>query len=97
MHKTNRLLEQASELVSLEEFDEAFDIYNKILKKEPKNISVLIDKAVTLQRIGKNSQAFILFNRALKIETENIDALIGKGSILPVSYTHLTLPTNREV
>ena len=49
MHKTNRLLEQASELVSLEEFDEAFDIYNKILKKEPKNISALIDKAVTLQ------------------------------------------------
>ena len=36
MNNTNRLLEQASELVSLEEFDEAFDIYNKILEEEPK-------------------------------------------------------------
>ena len=27
MQKTNRLLEQASELASLEEFDEAFRIY----------------------------------------------------------------------
>ena len=56
MQKTNRLLEQASELASLEEFAEAFAIYDKILKKEPKNISALIDKAVTLQRIGRNSQ-----------------------------------------
>ena len=32
MQKTNRLLEQASELVSLEEFAEAFAIYDKILK-----------------------------------------------------------------
>ena len=57
MQKTNRLLEQASELASLEEFDEALGIYDKILKKEPKNVSALIDKAVTLQRIGKNSLA----------------------------------------
>ena len=74
MQKTNRLLEQASELASLEEFAEAFAIYDKILKKEPKNISALIDKAVTLQRIGRNSQALTLFNRALKLEVDNIDA-----------------------
>ena len=33
--KTNRLLEQASELVSLDEFDEALNIYTKILKINP--------------------------------------------------------------
>ncbi len=49
------LLEQASELVSLEEFDEAFHIYNKILRDDPKNINALIDKGVTLQRVGKTS------------------------------------------
>ena len=31
MQKTNRLLEQASELASLEEFAEAFAIYDKII------------------------------------------------------------------
>ena len=80
--KTNRLLEQASELVSLDEFDEALNIYTKILKINPNNIGALIDKAVTLQRIGKNSQALKLFERALKIQPTNIDGLIGMGSVL---------------
>ena len=26
-----------------------------------------------------------------------IEAFLGGGAIMPVSYTHLTLPTNREV
>ena len=72
IQKNNILLEQASELVSLEEFDEAFHIYDKILSIDPKNISALIDKALTLQRIGKNSHAVKLFDKALKIEPKNI-------------------------
>ena len=40
--KTNRLLEQASELVSLDEFDEALNIYTKILKINPNNIGCLL-------------------------------------------------------
>ena len=65
VQKNNILLEQASELVSLEEFDEALHIYNKVLRSDPSNTSALIDKAATLQRIGKNHQALKLFDRAL--------------------------------
>ena len=43
-----RLLEIASDLASQDEFNEALHIYNKILKDNPKNVSALIDKAVTL-------------------------------------------------
>ena len=71
------LLEQASELVSLEEFDEAFHIYNKILRDDPKNINALIDKGVTLQRVGKNIQSIKYFDKALKIKPKNIDGMIG--------------------
>ena len=47
-----RLLEQAHELVLFEEFDEALNIYNKLLTINPKNVSTLIDKAVTLQTVS---------------------------------------------
>ena len=71
------LLENASELVSLDEFDEALLIYDKILTVNPKNVYALIDKAITLQRIGKNYESIKLFNRALKIQPKNVDGLIG--------------------
>ena len=49
------LLEQASELVSLEEFDEAFHIYNKILRDDPKNINALIDKGLLNNELQKTA------------------------------------------
>ena len=63
-----RLLEIASDLASQDEFNEALHIYNKILKDNPKNVSALIDKAVTLQRIGKNPQAIKLFLNVFNME-----------------------------
>ena len=32
-----------------------------------------------------------------KYLTPNLDRLAREGTLMPVSYTHLTLPTNREV
>ena len=33
------------------------------------------------------------FTNATTIETYGLTSLLGNGTILPVSYTHLTLPT----
>ena len=41
-----------------------------------------------------NSGFFQLFDRH---EREDYNATLSEAAIRPVSYTHLTLPTNREV
>jgi len=66
MQKTNRLLEQASELASLEEFAEAFAIYDKILKKEPKNIK---DMTTVLNKI-KHKKMYWALQRCLEAVPE---------------------------
>ena len=52
------------------------------MSSDPKNINALIDKGITLQRIGKTNQSIKYFDKALKINPKNIDGLIGKGSAL---------------
>ncbi len=85
-NKFQKMLEQASDLAEEQEFEEAILLYDKILKKEPKNIPALLDKAVTLQRMGKNSQSFQLYEYVLNQDTKNLDALIGKASKFLVSW-----------
>ena len=81
--------------------NEIFNHLEKIAKEEKGNISVkalriiaqvsegsvrdgisLLDRAITYQSVASKNQ----------IDDEDIRSMLG-----PVSYTHLTLPTNREV
>ena len=64
-NKFQKMLEQASDLAEDQEFEEAIILYDKILESDPKNISALLDKAATFQRMGKNSQSFQLYNLSL--------------------------------
>ena len=48
------MLEQASDLAEEEEYEESILLYDKVLESDPKNISALLDKAATLQRMEKN-------------------------------------------
>ena len=59
---------------------------------------------ILLDEIGMEGQAKIVGARALVIGAGGLGspaalylASAGVGRITPVSYTHLTLPTNREV
>ena len=76
------LLEQAQELCELGEFNQAILIYDRILKKDPNNISALIDKGVTLQRLEQNESSLECLKIALSIEPGNIDALVSIGATL---------------
>ena len=64
--------------------------------------------AVRLDQLRKNEQAISLLtdldthglltkDTSLKVTEPDDDALLKELGIDPVSYTHLTLPTNREV
>ena len=39
----------------------------------------------------------IISDQGTHFDNRSFDALLKRYSIIPVSYTHLTLPTNREV
>ena len=81
----NKLMNQAYDCIENENFEDALKIYNLVLKKDPKNISALIDKGATLQNIGRLKSALRAYNKALEISPQNIDALLNKGTVLHAS------------
>ena len=58
-------------------------------------------KGRDLAKNGSYEEAVIAYNRAIELEPNNATfytAIVPNLNMLaPVSYTHLTLPTNREV
>ena len=76
---------KANDCIDDENFLEAIEFYNLILKIDPKNISALIDKGVTLQILGRIKLSIRSFDKALELSPKNIDALINKGSALHLS------------
>ena len=80
--KVNELFLKANNCIDDENFSKAIEFYDLILKTDPKNISALIDKGVTLQILGKIKSSIHSFNKALELSPNNIDALINKGSAL---------------
>ena len=80
---------KANDCIDDENFSDAIEFYDLILKIDPKNISALIDKGVTLQILGRIKLSIRSFNKALQLSPKNIDALINKGSALHLSEQYL--------
>ena len=80
---------KANDCIDDENFSDAIEFYDLILKIDPKNISALIDKGVTLQILGRIKLSLRSFNKALELSPKNIDALINKGSALHLSEQYL--------
>jgi len=80
--KVDELFLKANNCIEDENFSEAIEFYNLILKIDSKNIPALIDKGVTLQILGRIKLSIRCFNKALELSPKNIDALINKGSAL---------------
>ena len=76
---------KANDCLDDENFLEAVEFYDLILKIDPINISALIDKGVTLQILGRIKLSIRSFDKALELSPKNIDALINKGSALHLS------------
>ena len=68
---------------------------NKAIKISQKHLLGIQDLSVSdINIILDEAQTFIKVNRS---KNKKIDVLRGKTQINPVSYTHLTLPTKRNV
>ena len=85
----DELFAKANSCVDDENYLEAIEFYNLILKIDPKNISALIDRGVTLQIIGRIKLSIRSFDNALELSPKNLDALINKGSALHLDEKYL--------
>ncbi|MDE1842017.1 MAG: tetratricopeptide repeat protein [Thaumarchaeota archaeon] len=79
--RNSSLLDEAYELCEEGRYTLALEYYDLILFKNPKNVTALINKGVTLQTLGKHAKAIKCYDLALEID-ENLDALVNKGSAL---------------
>ena len=86
--KTQRLLARAKKIANKGEIEEAQKLYTKILEASPNNQEAKNGLLALEQSKDKLSPP--------NAEIQSVFALYNNGQI-PVSYTHLTLPTNREV
>jgi tetratricopeptide (TPR) repeat protein len=75
-------LKKAYDFCNDEKYDKALQQFDLVLKEDPKNIIVLIDKGVTLQNLGNIQKSISLYNKALELDPKNLDALLNKGSAL---------------
>jgi len=69
-------------------FDKAYDIYEKAIKKNTRNVMAIYNYAIRLLQDGNGSEALNLFNRALNINTKII---MDKNILLAISSCYWTM------
>jgi len=78
----NNLSNQADSLYSTGKYEEALNLYDRILDSNPNNITVLKSKADSLSRLGNYQGAIAWYERALAIDPNNTDVLNNKGNTM---------------
>ena len=78
----NLLLIKGNILFEKEMFDEAKNIYQKLLKINPINEEALLGIADCLYKLNKKDEAFIKYNEVLNINKSNQNALFNKSLII---------------
>ena len=80
-----------------------FDGYTfKLYKREPNDSSTLLREGIGMMKIDPAGKLWLVYDEWLQSYDRNRDGfvtyrLLPTGNNIPVSYTHLMLPTNREV
>jgi len=67
---------------NLKQYEDAIKWYDKALEVEPRNISILQDKALTLFKIGKYLESLCICEKLLKKNKDNTKLLDTKNNIL---------------
>lgn len=82
-HQDARVLfEKAVQAITDGEYAKSIEFFNKILKEDPSNIDVLINKGAALIELDRNEEAILNFDKILEIEPKNANALNNKGAAL---------------
>ena len=68
--------------LNLKKYEQALEIFDKILEDNPKDSEILYDKGYTLERSGKNDESTTCYFKALCLDSNNIDAIQNLGFLL---------------
>ncbi|MFQ5910741.1 MAG: tetratricopeptide repeat protein, partial [Thermoplasmata archaeon] len=76
------LMTQALSRSALGDYVGALDIFDRVLRIEPRNSRALLGKGVAYRRLNKFTGAIECLNQVLDIDPENQAALLNKGALL---------------
>ena len=82
------LLNQGKSLVKHGMPNEAILIYDEFLRKDPNNVSALIEKGIALKHLQKFEEARNFLDTALKLEPDNVYAKIQRLNVLQYLKDH---------
>jgi len=66
----------------LDKNQEALELYNKALQKDPKDTNSLYEKSQVLLELGKTKESLKVAEKSLEIDPEDKDVLVHKGVVL---------------
>lgn len=75
------LFEQAKEMISIGQFEEAMGFYDSILEREPENVGALIGKGTALASLGKADETVECMDTVLEIDPKNRAAILWMAKI----------------
>ena len=85
---TNQIFFNAPKAQSAEKIKIVYSIFSR---------TVTVDSLKTFANSGNSSKSLRKILNATGSSDEKIQSILNNEFEIPVSYTHLTLPTNREV
>ena len=63
-------------------YDEAIEIYDRVLSMNPENTYAWNNRGVALFSVGRSEESMECYDRSIEIDPENLDALRNRGYVL---------------
>ena len=81
-NKEKVLLHRGMDKVKQKKFEEALNLFERVLAMNPEIPEIWNNKAVALYGLGRSEEALESYDRCLALDPENLDALRNKGFLL---------------
>ncbi|HJN00939.1 MAG: sulfotransferase [Gammaproteobacteria bacterium] len=88
--------QKASEIMQNGEHNEAIDLFDEILRKNPYNFSILTSKGHAQKTLGKTEQAINSYQSAYKVKQDHGEAFFSLANLKTYSFTKNELNNMRE-
>ncbi|MGB1077675.1 MAG: tetratricopeptide repeat protein, partial [Bdellovibrionales bacterium] len=84
-------IQQARRALKLGRYDAAYDFYERLYKKSPKDEAILMGRAVSLQKLGRETAAISAYEELLNLYPKNADALVNMLGLVKGQYPAVAL------
>ncbi len=85
------LLVSANRALKLERYDAAAEMFERLYTKNPRDMRVLMGRAVALQNTGRTASALDAYEGVLDVDPDNADAMVNMMGLLRQEYPSVAL------